>query len=55
MTLKELVEYVSPVPAVVVAELNLEKSVAVRQPNVVAFDVRQLSAPPVSVSPVPLK
>ena len=36
--------YVRPVEKVVVAELNLEKSPAVRQPNVVEFAVIQVSA-----------
>jgi len=48
-------EYVRPVEKVVVAELNLEKSAAARQPKTEAEAVSQLRAPVVMVRPVPAR
>ena len=44
-----------PVENVVVAELNLLKSLAARQPAVVEFAVRQLRVPDVLVKPEPVR
>ena len=51
LTLNALVEYESPVPAVVVAELNCENLAVLKHPKTDAEAVSQVTEPPAYVKP----